>query len=286
MYSLAPHPQRDLALLSHVSKSDGANYADKEEIFATAKKYGTIINPSLRMRNRRSRSKAAPSSAAQPTAKSASAPSKAAHEGKAMKQEDTEINLKDKANMTTATEKKTPSLTRVGSGGIMQSFAKASARPAKPKPAPKQAEEQAVGLSDDGEADDSDFSLATKKGLQESGTTRKSRKQREDELRRMMEEDEGEDAVAVADMNDEEPTDEEMEEAPEPEEEPIAEEESKTDQNEEQGPPEVVSSSGDGRRRGTRRVMTKKRILDAQGYMGRFPFERAAWNFVALMMIQ
>jgi hypothetical protein len=56
--------------------------------------------------------------------------------------------------------------------------------------------------------------------------------------------------------------DEEMAETPEPEPEP-------GEKLEEKKPPaEVVSSIGDGRRRGKKRVMKKKRVLDDEGYMG------------------
>ncbi|EOO03850.1 putative dna polymerase subunit cdc27 protein [Phaeoacremonium minimum UCRPA7] len=80
----------------------------------------------------------------------------------------------------------------------------------------------------------------------------KSRKEREEALRRMMDdEDEEEEPEEKADSPMEEP----VEEPPAPEPEKEAE------------PTEVVSSTGDGRRRGKRRIMRKKQILDDQGYL-------------------
>lgn len=152
----------------------------------------------------------------------------------------------------------------------MQSFAKAASKPLKPKAAQREQEDTSMALSDDGEADEADI-IQTKKKEEaaDAEMTRKSRKEREAELRRMMEDDDEDENEEEEDKEDEEPVDEEMEEAPEPEPEP--EPETKTEPKEDKEPTEVVSSSGDGRRRGKRRVIQKKRILDDQGYMGKFP---------------
>jgi DNA polymerase delta subunit 3 len=146
----------------------------------------------------------------------------------------------------------------------MQSFAKAAARPAKPKTAPKKEEDTAMALSDDGEADDSDIVATSSKSkpVVDSEDIKRKRQEREDALRKMMEDDD-EDEKEESDRESEQ-ADEEMEEAPEPEAEP--EPESKKEEKE---PAEMISSTGDGRRRGKRRVMKKKRILDDQGYMGK-----------------
>lgn len=114
-----------------------------------------------------------------------------------------------------------------------------------------------MALSDDGEAGDDDMPVPAKKSsAADIEAARKARKDREDDLRRMMEEEEEE---------EEKDEDEEMEE-PEPEAEPEAVPE--PTKKEDQEPQEIVSSTGDGRKRGKRRVMKKKRILDDQGYMG------------------
>lgn len=138
----------------------------------------------------------------------------------------------------------------------MQSFAKAASRPPKPKPVVKKEEDTAMALSDDGEADADDMP-APKKTAAETESLRQAKRKREEDLRQMMEEDEEED-----EDEEKEPEDAEMEEPePEPEPEPVKEEEKE--------PEEVVSASANGRRRGKRRVMKKKRILDDQGYMGK-----------------
>lgn len=130
-----------------------------------------------------------------------------------------------------------------------------------PKKPAKKDEDTSMALSDDGEADDDDIPAPKKKVKEEDESVRKSKKEREEELRRMMEEDEDDDDEPEEE-ND--PADQEMEEAPEPEPEPEPKEEAKEE------PSEVVSSTEGGRRRGRRKVMQKKRILDDQGYMGKF----------------
>ncbi|KAH8172584.1 DNA polymerase subunit cdc27 domain-containing protein [Sarocladium implicatum] len=274
VYSLAPHPQKDLSLLSEFSKSV-AEYAAKEDPLEAARKYGTITNPGVRRRDRSGQAKPAPISApkavkteapapkapvkTEPTPAAATKPTQAAK----IKQEAAETSSKDSTPTSSAgkpSSSSKPALKRGGSGGIMQSFAKAANKPAKPKPAPKKEEEDtSMALSDDGEADEEDLPAAKKKQAeQEAESLRKSKKEREAELRKMMEEDDEEEEK---DEEDEEQQDEEMDDAPEPEPEPVEE------KKEAETPAEVVASSGDGRRRGKRRVTKKKRILDDQGYM-------------------
>ena len=124
-----------------------------------------------------------------------------------------------------------------------------------------------MALSDDGE-DDSE--LVPRPAAGAAG--RKSRKEREDELRRMMEEDDDDDDVDEA----EEKADTPMEDVEEPPEE-VPEREPEVVKEE---PAEVVSaSSGDGRRRGKRRVMRKKQVMDEQGYLGKFHVSTADLNW-------
>ncbi|KAF7542767.1 hypothetical protein G7Z17_g11295 [Cylindrodendrum hubeiense] len=279
VYSLAPHPQKDLCLLSDVS-TQLSEYSINEDTTAAAKKYGTIPNTQVRRRNRKGRSNVTAlvskpakqesmkleSVKQEPTAPKPAfaakikqdpfAPKAPASDAKPIKQETSEPSSKN-ATPSSSAGKKPPALKKGVSGGIMQSFARAAALPPRPKPAPKK-EETSMALSDDGEADDSD--IPAKKTTSDPEAVRAARKQREDALRRMMEDDDEEEAEASE--KDDEPADEEMEEAPEPEPEPEPE-----TKKEEKEPAEVVSSSGDGRRRGKRRVMKKKRILDDQGYM-------------------
>ncbi|KPM40093.1 hypothetical protein AK830_g6488 [Neonectria ditissima] len=267
VYSLAPHPQKDLSLLSDVS-SQLSEYTKIEDASVAAEKYGTIKNPQARRRDRKGRQAAAPQPS-KPVKQEPAAPKPAAAktrpdpfapkpstEAKPMKQEKSEPASKD-ATPSSSTGKRPPALKKGSSGGIMQSFARAAALPPRPKPAPKKEEDTEMALSDDGEADDTD--IPAKKQTSDPEAVKKARKDREEALRRMMDDDD-EDEDAEVSEKEEEPADEEMEEAPEPEPEPEPKKEDKE-------PAEVVSSAGDGRRRGKRRVMIKKRILDAQGYM-------------------
>ena len=165
-----------------------------------------------------------------------------------------------KATAAAAPAKKSaPALKRGGSSnaGIMAAFSKATTKAAAkkestPQPAAAAPAVEDHAMSDDGE-DDSE--LPPPKPRAVSG--RKSKREREEELRRMMEEDEEdeeEDAKSRAESPDE-PAEDPVEEQPAAE--PAKEE-----------PAEVVSTSGDGRRRGKRKVMRKKQIMDDQGYLG------------------
>lgn len=242
-----------------------------------AETYGTITNPNVRKRDRQGKRSVPATATATPAAKSVKkepAPSTTkpvVPEPKVAEPIKQEPNEPTKAapSSTAATKKGAappPSLKKSGSSGIMSSFAKAAAiASSKPKETPSKATtnspaNNSPALSDDGEDDDEDIPAA--KSSANSG--RKSRKDREAELKQMMEESEDEEDP---EDNEEEPVDEPMEEAPEPEAEAKVEPE----------PAEIVSSTGDGRRRGKRRVMKKKQIMDDQGYLGmlhicRLPF--------------
>lgn len=162
---------------------------------------------------------------------------------------------------SSAPAKKPPALKRGGSSNssIMQAFSKAAAvTKAKKEKTPSLAatpsgdDSSMQPLSDDGEDDD----MPQPKPRSTAG--RKTKKEREEELRRMMDEmDEDEDDDDKASTPDE-PEEEPMEEPPAPE--PVQEE-----------PAELVSTSGNGRRRGKRKVMRKKQIMDEQGYLGMCP---------------
>ncbi|CAH0025522.1 unnamed protein product [Clonostachys rhizophaga] len=275
VYSLAPGPQRDVSLLYDVAKSL-AEYTSKEDPLTAGEKYGTIRNLNVRRRDRQARPKPGSSTTSQPAkaqppkaqpivpVKSEPAATKkpspfevAAAAAKLKKQPSSQTPSSSETPTSSAT-KPTPALKRGGSGSIMQSFAKA--KPPKPKPEPKKEEDTEMALSDDGEADDEDIAKE-KAEYKDSDAVRKSRKQREEELRRMMEDDD-EEEKSEEEKSEEEPADEEMEEAPEPEPEP--EEEPKEKEEE---PAETTTTTTNGRRRGRRKVMTKERVMDEQGYL-------------------
>lgn len=164
---------------------------------------------------------------------------------------------------------------RKASGNILKSFAKsatkAQVKAVKPE---KEEDDSAMALSDDGDADDSD--ILPIKAQPQLRSSAKTRTQREEVLRRMMEEEEEEEKEKEdADRSDPEEgsaDDQQMEEAmgsePEPEAEAEAEAPTDSAMSRGDGPSEMVSSVNNGRRRGKRRVVQKKRILDEQGYMG------------------
>ncbi|KAL6824198.1 DNA polymerase subunit Cdc27 [Trichoderma sp. SZMC 28015] len=274
IYSLAPFPQRDLALLSDVSKSL-SEYRKIEDAAKTLDTYGIIANPQARRKDRKGRPPVpapAPSASAPKNVKQEAPPtlSKPTQPEK-VKQEVKEVSSAEATPSSSAGKKPPATLKRGASGGIMQSFAKAAAKPPKPKPEPKPKEEDtSMALSDDGEADDED--LPTSKKSIDLEALKRTRKQREEELMRMMED--ADDDMKEEVKKEDEQSDEEMEEASEAEPEPEPEPEQQP--KEEKEPTEVISNSGDGRRRGKRRVMKKKRILDDQGYM--VTIQEAAWE--------
>ncbi|KAJ6443127.1 DNA polymerase subunit Cdc27 [Purpureocillium lavendulum] len=257
VYSLAPHKGSDRASLTDVAKS--------------ISEY-----PPRKTRPLPQRSRPAPSAATvpavqkpikpEPEAKAApikpSAPNSAPGPPSKLKKESSDFASKNPP--TSSSSGKNPPSTsskRGGPGGIMHSFAKAASKPpSKATPPPKKEDDTSMALSDDGEADDADIPAA-KGPSAEAGVARRTRKEREEELRRMMEEDDEDDKNEHSDKSDEE-----MEDVVEPEPEMVPEAPAE-EKPEEKEPAEVVSSTGDGRRRGKRRIMKKKRILDDQGYM-------------------
>ena len=231
---------------------------------ATRRLYGTIPNSHVRRRERRGVG-AVPSAApvkqeAKPAVKAApkGAPSevKAQEEPKAAVEASASAAGKETpASSASSVPKTVPSLKRGGSSnsGIMQAFSKAAAKPKKAK-APEPVD---TPMSDDGE-DDEEMPQAR---APQAPSGRKSKKEREDELKRMMD-DEDEEA-------EEEDAEEERPDSPveEPAEEPTEEPQEAAPAKEE--PKEIVSASADGRRRGKRRVMKKKQVMDDQGYLGK-----------------
>ncbi|GAP91887.1 putative DNA polymerase delta subunit 3 [Rosellinia necatrix] len=262
VYSLAPHPLKDLQLLADAARQVFELSAGDNKTPDSIKVYGTITNPNARRRERRTGPIPMPDlpvrkTESKPPAKEEAKPTTAP----AIKEEP-RPSFKP-APPSAPTKKPTPgaSLKRQESSGIGQMFAKAAAKPKKPAakpaaPSPAEDKKGTGAMSDDGE-DDTEPMADVKR---EESSARQARKDRQAELHRMMEEsdeeeeEEEEEAEEAADSPDEgDPMDEEP---PPPEPEPKAEE-----------PAEVVSSAGGGRRRGRRRVMRKKHIKDDKGYL-------------------
>ncbi|KAJ4415127.1 hypothetical protein N0V85_002846 [Neurospora sp. IMI 360204] len=274
VYSIGPHPAKDLTLLVDAAQSALAIKDD-----AKKPRPRTIVNSHVRRRERRgpglkaaapapvqqeSKAKAAPTRTA--PAKPAPAPAPAAALAKSKEESKFATPATEPEAPAATTKKPAPSLKRNTSAvsGIMQAFSKAASLPKKAKTSEKStpaAEDTPVALSDDGE-DDDDVPLP-KPG---AASSRKSRKEREEELRRMMEDDEDEDMEEKADS----PAPEEEEEEPVVEEPPAKAEAAKEEEK------EIVTTTGDGRRRGKRRVMKKKQIMDDQGYL--VTIQEPAWE--------
>ncbi|KAI5923585.1 DNA polymerase subunit Cdc27 [Camillea tinctor] len=260
VYSLAPHPLKDLQLLADTARQV-LELSSGDSTPASEKVFGVITNPNVRKRDRHG-----------PPPKSiTNAPAPKVEPGAQPKSEEkptTTVPVKEepkaattKAPTTSAPVKKpTPAASgkRQAASGIGQMFAKAAAKPKKPAAA-KPAEEKSAALSDDGEDDDAEPMTGVKQEDKEDSNARQSRKDRQAELERMMdEEDEEDDEDEKADSPAEEPMEEDE---PEPEPEPThAEKEGEEGE-------EVVSTTTGGRRRGRRRVTRKKQILDDQGYL-------------------
>ncbi|KAI4867991.1 DNA polymerase subunit Cdc27 [Hypoxylon rubiginosum] len=260
VYSVGPHPVKDIQLLADPARQV-MDMSTAGTVPAASKVFGSIISPNVHKRERRGQ-------ASKPVASTPKVEPKAPIKQEA-EQEDKPAAVKEEPKVSARSNAKglassapvkkpaaTATLKRQGSsGGIGQMFAKAAARPKKPvakvtdSVASSAAEkDEKMAMSDDGE-DDTEPMPETK---QESSSSRRSRLDRQAELRRMMDESDEEESEKP-----ESPAEEPMEEeAPPPEPEPKAEE-----------PAEVVSSTGDGRRRGRRRVTRKKQVMDDKGYL-------------------
>ncbi|ROW05595.1 hypothetical protein VSDG_00282 [Cytospora chrysosperma] len=263
IFSLGPHPMKDLQMLADISKPTLDLPAEDNSV-GLPRILGSIRNPYVRRRERRGTGPRPvapafkPSEAKPPASKHvpAAEPAPAAKVKGDAKAEQKPAS-KESTPVPSGPKKPAPAPKRGGPGGIMQSFAKAASIPKKEKkPA---AEDTSMQLSDDGE-DDSAPAPELKKESEAAG---RSRKDRQAELRRMMEEDSEDEEPEKEDTPMEEP--EEEAPAPEPE-------------KEEPEPAEVISSMGDGRRRGKRRVMKKKTVMDDQGYLDPVTVQEQGWE--------
>jgi DNA polymerase delta subunit 3 len=229
------------------------------------KTYGTIANANAKKRTREGR----------PAVSATPAPVQNPATMSSAKTQPKDSSAKT-VSSTTAQAKKAEapaSSTPGGSGSIFQSFAKASTRKtANPKSKPESAtalsptqDTPIFAVSDDEEDD----GFSAKPVVPEKGGEQKSRMQRHEDLRRMMEEDdngtENKGPTTDGDENDSSPGADS----------PLADSEEtnqQTSQNISQEPaeaPEALSMTLNGRRRGRRRVTKKKSVMDDEGYFGK-----------------
>ncbi|KAI1172676.1 DNA polymerase subunit Cdc27 [Nemania sp. FL0916] len=257
IYSLAPHPLKDLQLLADAARQV-LKLSAADDTPDACKAYGAIANPNVRRRERRvgkipAASAPPPKIESKPVIKQEAKPSTT-----------TTIKEESKPNAKPAPAKKpapTGSLKRQGSSGIGQMFAKAAAKPKKTVSKAAASPVASGAMSDDGE-DDTEPMVGVKHedNNNASSSARQARKDRQDELRRMMEE--SDDGEEVENSPDEEEDEDPMDEEPPPPE-PEPEPEQKVEEPAEE---EVVASTG-GRRRGRRRVTRKKQVKDEDGYL-------------------
>ncbi|KHN99301.1 DNA polymerase subunit Cdc27 [Metarhizium album ARSEF 1941] len=257
MYGLSPSTMKDFWVYEEaVNKSDVL--VDNRKQVGLHDKCGTIRNPHMRLRDQKSQLGSFSSGYGHSV--------KQGESGQAIPGTGKGIEPQRQGKQPVTKRKEVFSTSnRSAPKTILQSFAKTSTNTsAKSMQHVEQADEHTTVLSDDGEPDDSD-ALPSKSGSVLHSKMR-SRKDREDDLRRMMEEEDCEEEQG-------EPIEftpkAEAEESLDPEASPDAEPETEMLSTEQayKEPSETISSSGDGRRRGKRRVLKKKRILDDQGYM-------------------
>ncbi|KAI4738760.1 hypothetical protein E4T50_10776 [Aureobasidium sp. EXF-12298] len=283
VYSVQPGKINDLHVLTECNRAILAAALD-EDLLDTYKQCGIIQNSQAKRRPMRAQhhqkqppaQNAAPSNLDTKPAKSMFASTKSAAKPPSKNTTTSAKSTPDSSQASTqtsakpATTKAVP-LKREGSS-LFKAFAKAKPKTqsqvtessAEPSPGvdPVANEDDAMnGLSDE-EADDEDTAMLDDGAITETGG--KSKKEREDELRRMMDmEDE-----PMADAPIQTPTAEASEAA---EDEPDSKPETQTKQE-----PEETVTVTDGRRRGRRRVMKKKTVQDEEGYL--VTREEAAWE--------
>ncbi|KAG9515348.1 hypothetical protein KCV07_g7540, partial [Aureobasidium melanogenum] len=284
VYSIQPSKINDLHVLTECNRAIMAA-AINEDLLDTYKQYGVIQNAQVKRRSMRNQhhqkeqpaQKATPSNLDTKAAKSMFSSSRPAAKKDVSK--DTTNSAKSTPDSSQASTQasakpaatKTAPLKREGSS-LFKAFAKAKPKTlsqatessAEPSPGVGSAakEDEAMHDLSDEEADDEDAAMLDEGAITETGG--RSKKEREDELRRMM------------DMEDEPmidaPTKAVAAEVSErAEDEPDSKPEAQT-----KAEPEETVTVSDGRRRGRRRVMKKKTVQDEEGYL--VTREEAAWE--------
>ncbi|KER00198.1 hypothetical protein AUEXF2481DRAFT_156 [Aureobasidium subglaciale EXF-2481] len=272
VYSIQPGKINDLHVLTECNRAIMATAA-KEDLLETYKQYGVIQNGQVKRRAMRTQQHSKQASAQKPE------PLVSATKSAKPMFASARPTASDAPNKTTTSNESTPAssqpsqtsakpaatkpatLKREGSS-LFKAFAKAKPKKtqsqttessAEPTPTaePVETEDEAMHDLSDEEADDEDTAMLDEGAITETGG--KSKKEREDELRRMM------------DMEDAP-----MAEAPNKtiaaEDSGAAQDESDVQLQATEEPVETVTVS-DGRRRGRRRVMKKKTVQDEEGYL-------------------
>jgi DNA polymerase delta subunit 3 len=265
VYSLAARGLSDLNSLTECNRKIAVECASEDPLVAW-KQYGTIQNPNVKRRTqKRSPPLPATLNTKEAPAKAKPAPAlekqatKASNEPEPTSAKATPVPEKN----TDATKKKTatkPVTLKREASSIFKSFAKGANKAKKPastessaapSPAPVPAEDESMG----GMSDDDIDSAAVDEEIEVDAGTGKSRKDREADLKAMMDADD-EEMEDVADGASDNALD-----APKDEEKEESQESTKEE-------PKETLTVENGRRRGRRRVMKKKTVKDDEGYLG------------------
>ncbi|KAH8774283.1 DNA polymerase subunit Cdc27 [Hyaloscypha sp. PMI_1271] len=262
IYSLEPHSLKDLQVLSDATRELQLLTANEDPLEA-ASKYGIISNKNVKRRAARQPPTAAaapvpaastsnapvPAPAAKPKPEPKAQPSTAKEffgKGKEKTKTTTTTTATSNPSSKEPTPAPGPATLKKESSSIFKSFAKA-----KPKLKREGTDSSVVEDSPMRDVDDDDEEETYVPPPQPSkeivDSDRKARKERDEKLRRMMEEDDDDEAEVM-----EEPKAKEIDVEKEKSVEPEKEEKS------------VVTG---GRRRGRRRIMKKKTVKDAEGYL-------------------
>lgn len=275
VYSLEPGPIQDLQLLSECNRRVAKEYAGEDPMIEW-KKYGVIQNPNVKRRSTRQ-----PLSAGASTSASASTSSKAAAPKKEESKDKSSLFPPTKARSTAETTQKVgskPSMVRRDSSNISSMFANAKAKPktksagssaASPANAASPAEDSPMKDVEDDEAGNDDDFVIVDDGKTEAA--KQARKDREEKLRAMMDEDEDEEMADADPPVRPEPV-EEMEQEAEVDDSGALDAQPNSKGEEEKEDVEVEG----GRRRGRRKVMKKKTTKDEDGFL--VTTEEAVWE--------
>jgi DNA polymerase delta subunit 3 len=265
VYSLAAGGLSDLNSLTECNRKTAVECASEDPLVAW-KQYGTIQNPNVRRRTqKRPPPLSATSNAKEAPAKAKPAPAlekqatKASNESEPSSAKATPVPEKktDATKKTTVTK---PVTLKREASNIFKSFAKGANKAKKPastessaapSPAPVPAEDESMG----GMSDDDIDSVAVDEEIEVDAGTGRSKKDREADLKAMMDADDDE-MEDVADGASDNALD-----APKDEEKGESQESTKEE-------PKETLTVENGRRRGRRRIMKKKTVKDDEGYLG------------------
>lgn len=262
IYSLQAKPVGDVHVLTECNRRVATEYATEDPL-KEWKQYGTIQNPNVRRRT----GKRPPPPPAAPALKpdavkertAAAAASKSSAAEVASK-----APTKDAAPEPAKNTTSKPAASKKSESGLFKAFAKGAAKPKKAepekpsKPGAHAEDVPMTGFSDDEHDDGADSGLPEELA-EVKAPEGKSRKDREADLKAMMEqEDEAMEDAATPAAEPEEPEEEDKHDEGAIDQAATAKEE-----------PKETMTVENGRRRGRRRVMKKKTVKDEDGYIGK-----------------